>query len=76
MKLGKYKHYKGKFYEVLGLTLHTETREPMVLYKALYPVTDLPEEFGKIPLFVRPKTMFEEMVEVDGKEVRRFEYVE
>ena len=72
MKSGKYKHYKGKFYEVLGVARHSETREDLVVYKALY---DDPE-LGNNPLFVRPKEMFEENVVVDGKEVRRFEYVD
>jgi hypothetical protein len=69
IKLGKYKHYKGKLYRVLGVVRHSETLEEMVLYKALYDS----EEFGKNPEFVRPIEMFLEDVEVDGKKVKRFE---
>ena len=78
MKLGKYRHYSGGMYEVLGVVLHTETREKLVLYKALYPVTDrtdLDEEFGENPLFARPKKMFEDEVEYEGRKIKRFEWV-
>ena len=74
MKLGKYKHYKGKFYEVLGVALHTETREILVVYKPLYDA--IVEELEGEPLFVRPKKMFEETLEFEGKQVKRFEFVE
>jgi hypothetical protein len=76
VKKGKYKHYKGKFYEVIDIVLHTETREKMILYKALYNVDDLDKEFGKEPLFVRPKTMFLENVTINGKEIPRFKFIE
>ena len=72
MQKGTYQHYKGASYEVLGEVLHTETREAMVLYKALYEVEDT--EIGPNPLFVRPKAMFLEKVEVDGILVPRFKY--
>ena len=75
MKLGKYRHYKGNFYEVLGLAHHTETKEKMVLYRALYDCPDLRDEYGDDPWFVRPFDMFNEEIEVDGVKVRRFEYV-
>lgn len=68
LKPGKYKHYKGKQYEVIGIARHSETLEDMVVYKALY----LPE--GK-NLWVRPLIMFKEEVEVDGKKMPRFEYL-
>jgi len=68
MKLGKYKHYKGNLYEVIGVAKHSETLEEMVVYKALY------QKEGE-NLWVRPKAMFLEDVEVDGKLVKRFEYV-
>ncbi|CAN5917787.1 DUF1653 domain-containing protein [soil metagenome] len=71
MKTGKYKHYKGKFYEVIGTVIHSETLERMVLYKALY---DSPG-YGKGQLWVRPEKMFLENVMVDGKEVARFEFI-
>lgn len=71
LKLGKYQHYKGKFYEVIGVARHSETLEELVVYRALY---DSPE-FGKNALWVRPKKMFLETVTVDGKKVSRFKYV-
>ena len=71
MKLGKYKHYKGKFYRVLGVAKHTETLEDLVVYQALYD-----SEFGKDALWVRPKKMFLETITVNDKQVSRFEFVE
>jgi hypothetical protein len=67
MKLGRYQHYKGKFYEVIGSARHSETLEELVVYRALYE-----SEYGKNALWVRPKAMFLESVLVDGKEVPRF----
>jgi hypothetical protein len=57
---GRYRHYKGGLYEVLGTARHSETLEPMTLYRALY---------GEHGLWVRPAAMFEEVVEVlvDGR---------
>ena len=72
IKLGKYKHYKGKQYEVIGLARHSETLEELVIYKALYNS----EEFGNNALWVRPKSMFLETVSVNGKEIPRFRYIE
>lgn len=66
LKLGKYKHYKGKEYEVIGIARHSETLEDLVIYKALY---------GENELWARPLKMFQEEVEVDGKKVLRFKYV-
>lgn len=66
-----YEHYKGKRYRVIGVARHTETREEMVVYRALYNS----EEFGDHALWVRPKKMFLEEVEVDGKHIPRFRYV-
>lgn len=66
IKLGKYRHYKGNNYEVLGLVNHSETLEKLVLYKALY---------SDFSLWVRPLVMFNEKVEVEGKKVQRFEYL-
>ena len=71
MKLGKYRHYKGKEYEVLGIATHSETLEELVVYKALYKI----EGKGKDSMWVRPKEMFEEEVEVDGAVRKRFEYL-
>ena len=72
MKLGKYRHYKGKEYEVLGVAAHSETLEELVVYKALYNI----EGKGKDTLWVRPKGMFEEEVEVDGVVKKRFEHID
>jgi hypothetical protein len=68
--IGKYRHYKGKDYEVIGIARHSETLEEMVVYKALYE-----SEFGKDSLWVRPKAMFLQKVVVDGREVDRFEFI-
>lgn len=68
MKLGKYQHYKGNFYEVIGVARHSETLEELVVYRAFYNH----EVYGDNSLWVRPKTMFLETVVVDGKEVLRF----
>lgn len=65
---GRYRHYKGKDYEVLGIAHHSETLEELVVYKALYES----EKFGKESLWVRPAKMFAEDVEYEGKKVKRF----
>ena len=72
IKLGKYQHYKGNLYEVIGLARHSETLEEMVVYKALY----TSPEFGDNVLWIRPKAMFFENVMVDELEVPRFKLVE
>ena len=66
---GLYEHFKGKRYEVIGTARHSETLEPMVVYKALYQ-GDFPEG----TLWVRPLSMFKENVTVGGKSVPRFRY--
>lgn len=63
VKPGRYRHYKGKDYEVLGCANHSETEEEFVVYRALY---------GKRRLWVRPKAMFLDAVIVDGKPIPRF----
>lgn len=68
VRVGKYKHYKGKLYEVIGTARHSETLEELVVYKALY------QEEGK-NLWVRPVAMFLEEVEIDGKKAPRFEFL-
>ncbi|PZF73618.1 DUF1653 domain-containing protein [Taibaiella soli] len=73
---GKYRHYKGNFYEVIGVTMHSETKEKLVLYRALYDCPELHEEYGTDPLFVRPYDMFFEKVVIDGVEMPRFELVQ
>ena len=67
MKLGKYKHYKGNEYEVLAIATNSETLEKMVVYKALY---------GDGEIWVRPLYMWDEIVDVNGKAVKRFEFIE
>ena len=61
---GRYRHYKQLDYEVLGVVRHSETLEPLVLYKALY---------GEQGLWVRPFAMFTEEVVVDGVNRPRFQ---
>ena len=63
---GRYRHYKGQFYQVIGVARHTETEEELVVYQALY---------GERGLWVRPKAMFFEQVVVEGRAVPRFERV-
>jgi hypothetical protein len=67
-KPGKYKHYKGKLYEVIGSARHSETLEELVVYKALYQ----PEGEN---LWVRPAKMFTEEIEIDGIKKLRFEFL-
>lgn len=68
LKLGRYRHFKGKEYKVIGIAKHSETHEDFVVYETLYP-----NEVSA--LWVRPLNMFMEEVAVDGKKVPRFEYV-
>lgn len=68
IKPGKYRHYKGKEYRILGVAKHTETHEDLVLYEPLY-------ESDFANLLARPIEMFIEEVNVDGKKVPRFEYI-
>jgi len=68
-KPGIYRHYKGNLYEVVGEVRHSETKEELILYKALY------QSEGE-DLWVRPKKMFEENVEIEGKKVPRFSFIE
>ena len=63
---GRYRHYKGKEYTVLGVARHSETHEELVVYR---------QEYGDHGLWVRPKQMFMETVTVDDKEVPRFRYL-
>jgi len=66
IKRGVYRHCKGNEYEVVGFAKHSETLEDMVVYKALY---------GERGTWVRPLSMWNELVEAGGKKVKRFEYV-
>ena len=63
IKPGKYRHFKGKEYEVLGVASHSETLEPMVVYRALY---------GEGGLWVRPLSMWNENVDREGYHGPRF----
>ena len=72
IRLGKYRHFKGVMIEVIGVALHSETLEEMVVYKKLEDFS----EFKKGSLWVRPKKMFEEEVETKGKKVPRFVFEE
>jgi hypothetical protein len=66
IELGKYKHYKGNLYEVIGIVKHSETLEELVLYKQLY---------GEGSLWVRPLNMFLETITIDGHTMPRFEKI-
>jgi len=61
---GRYRHYKGNYYEVIGTARHSETDEALVVYRPLY---------GERGLWVRPEAMFSETVVVDGTSLPRFQ---
>lgn len=65
--MGRYRHFKGKEYEVVGVAKHSETLEPMVVYRALY---------GEGGLWVRPLSMWNEHVERENYSGPRFVYIE
>ncbi len=64
---GRYRHYKGNEYTVLGVARHSETLQELVVYR---------QEYGERGLWVRPAAMFAETVEVNGKSVLRFQRIE
>ena len=64
---GIYRHYKGNCYHVLYLAKHSETLEDIVVYQALY---------GERGIWVRPVSMWNETVDYQGKQVKRFTYIE
>ena len=66
IKPGRYRHFQGKEYEVLGVARHSDTDEELVVYRALY---------GDFGLWVRPVSMWNETVERDGKTFCRFTYI-
>ena len=66
IKLGRYRHFKGGEYEVIGFAKHSETQEEMVVYRALY---------GAGEIWVRPASMWNESVEKDGEIFSRFMYI-
>ncbi len=66
MQLGRYRHYKGNEYIVLGVARHSETEEELVVYR---------QDYGDHGLWVRPKAMFLEQVVVNGESKPRFKFV-
>jgi hypothetical protein len=66
VQLGRYRHFKGGLYEVLGVATHSETGEELVVYRPLY---------GEGGLWVRPRAMFFEEIVVDGQSVPRFRFL-
>lgn len=69
---GKYRHYKNKqLYEVIGTALHSETYEEMIIYRALYEC----KKYGLHQIWVRPATMFFEIIQVGDTKLPRFELI-
>ena len=66
LKPGRYRHFKGNEYELIGIAHHSETMEPMVVYRALY---------GEKGLWVRPASMWTEIVDRDDYHGPRFQYI-
>jgi hypothetical protein len=66
IKPGIYQHYKGNYYQVLGLARHSETLEELVVYQALY---------GDFGLWVRPLSMFTEEILIDNQSIPRFRFI-
>ncbi|MGY8900707.1 MAG: DUF1653 domain-containing protein [Paraglaciecola sp.] len=67
IKVGKYRHYKGNDYEVIGVATHSEDESELVVYRPMY---------GERGLWVRPLSMFNESVVVNGQSVPRFQFIE
>jgi hypothetical protein len=68
-----FRHYKNMYYLIEGVARHTETLEEMVVYRSLYKDNN---KFNDFQLWTRPKNMFTEKINVNGKVIQRFEYVE
>ncbi len=66
LKPGVYRHFKGNDYRLIAVARHSETEEPMVVYQALY---------GEGGLWVRPASMWNEIIERDGVKMTRFRYI-
>lgn len=71
LPLGFYRHFKGKLYEIVGTGVHTETLEPLVIYRPCYKLED---DLPAGTLFVRPLENFKEQIERDGKIFPRFTF--
>ena len=67
VKSGLYQHYKGNKYQVIDVATHSETEEKLVVYRPMY---------GDMALWVRPLAMFVESVEIDGKAMPRFKFLQ
>ena len=72
IKLGKYKHFKGGKYEVMGVARHSETLEKLVIYKALY----INKQYEKGQIWARPLAMFMSLKNINGKKIPRFVFIE
>lgn len=68
IKLGTWRHFKGHLINVIGIAKHTEDESEFVVYEHVY-------EDGHMQLWIRPKEMFLETIERDGKTMKRFEYL-
>jgi len=66
IRAGRYRHFKGGEYEVIGMALHSETLEQMVIYRPLY---------GDMAIWVRPHDMFLDMKVIDGQQIPRFAFL-
>ena len=64
---GRYRHYKGKEYTVIGVAQHSETMEEVVVYR---------QEYGDFGLWVRPRKMFAETVTINGQSIKRFQWID
>jgi hypothetical protein len=67
LKPGNYEHYKGNKYKVLGVSRHSEILEELVIYQAQY---------GDFDIWARPIKMFTETINIEGKEILRFKYLD
>jgi len=66
VRTGRYRHFKGREYEVIGVAKHSETLEELVVYRALY---------GDSGLWVRPRDMFIEEIQRNDRKIQRFEFI-
>ena len=71
IKVGKYRHYKGKYYKVVGVARHSDTLQEFVIYRALYDS----REFGKKAWWVKPVSLFTKKIKYKNKRVPRFKYI-